>query len=359
MTRLGLVILLVSALGCVWEGQAGEKEPAPLLKEELPLPVLPSQNEIIDNHQHQFTEVSHLFVDRDVAVMARRSGVVKGYFVERGDPVKKGELLLHLEDQDLILYHRRAGIDLERKEREYQRAQKLFDEKMISESEFDARELDWRSARVEEEIAKEELEKSLVRAPFDGLITERFVKVGQRIDETENLPLFQITDMSDLKARLYLSEAVAQFLQVGQMVQVTPRYLETQPFPGFVEYLSPVVDSSSGTVLAIISVPAPGREGPLRPGAAVSISLNLPPDPGEILVPASAFAADFHPSPGIPARIEVLDKGRKGFRNVIVGSLHGNRIEIMEGLKSGERIVLKTGETFTVRSIAEESDGAD
>ena len=335
-------------------------EPAPLLKEELPLPVLPSQNEIIDNHQHQFTEVSHLFVDRDVAVMARRSGMVKGYFAERGDRVKKGALLLHLEDQDLVLYHRRAGIDLERKEREYQRAQKLFDEKMISQSEFDARKLDWRSARVEVEIAKEEMEKSLVLAPFDGLITERFVKVGQKIDETENLPLFQITDMSDLKARLYLSEAIARFLQVGQQVRVTPRYLDTQPFPGFVEYLSPVVDSSSGTVLAIISVPSPGGEGPLRPGGAVSISLNLPPDPGEILVPASAFAADFHPSPGTPAWIEVLAKGRKGFRNVIVGSLHdGDRIEIMDGLKSGERIVLKTGEMFTVRSIAEESDGAD
>ena len=76
-------------------------------------------------------------------------------------------------------------------------------------------------------------------------------------------------------------------------------------------------------------------------------------------MPRSAFGADFHPSPGKPARIEVLAKEGKDFRTVIVGSLHGNRIEIMEGLKSGERIILKTGEMFTVRSIAEESNGAD
>lgn len=358
MTRVGILILIMPTLGCVWEGQAGEKEPAPLLREELLVPVLPSENEKTEYHQHQFTEDSHLFVDRDVAVMARRSGIIKVCSAERGDWVKKGEILLQLENHDLILYKSRTEIDLEWKEREFQRAQKLRDEELISESEFEARELDLRSARIEVEIAKEELEKSRVRAPFDGLITERFVKVGQKIDETENLPLFQITDMSDLKARLYLSEAVARFLQVGQTVQVTPRYL-AQPFPGFVEYLSPVVDSSSGTVLAIISVPDPGREGSLRPGAAVSISLNLPPDRGEILVPRSAFGADFHPSPGKPARIEVLAKEGKDFRTVIVGSLHGNRIEIMEGLKSGERIILKTGEMFTVRSIAEESNGAD
>lgn len=274
--------------------------------------------------------------------MTRRSGIVREIFVDRGTPVKEGDPLLRLENHDLDLYVKRAEIGRERAERELRRAQSLIDQELISTAEFEARDLDWRSAGVEVEIAREELEKSWVRAPFDGLIAERYARVGQKVVEDEDAPLFQITALAGLQARLYLPEPVARNLAAGHEVEVRPRHLPGMSFPGRVQYISPVVDSSSGTILAIISVPRGGPPGPLLPGSAVTVGIDLPPGDGEVLVPREAFPTEQALAPGEPALLEVWEGGKSTRRRVVLGDLHGDRVGILEGLRPGERVVLRT-----------------
>ncbi len=229
---------------------------------------------------HRFTIETHLLVEEDVLIPARMTGIVQKIFADRGSQVRKGQLLLSLRNHDLKLLVKRAEIALKQAEADYARAKRLHSERTISESDFEAIQLGREAVSVDLEIAREELERSMVRAPFSGLIIERFAKIGQKLIEEENPPLFRLTGLAPLHARLYLPERVARALREGDEVDIVPRFDTAGHVKGSVTWISPVIDASSGTSLAIVAIPSGGGESavPLLPGAAVSVTLNMSPD---------------------------------------------------------------------------------
>ncbi len=221
-----------------------------------------------------FTIDTHLVVDQDVAVTARMTGIVEAILVDRGSRVSTGDPLLRLMNRDLLLLVQRAEIALKQKRADFERARRLFAERTLSESEFESIQLALEAAEVEVAMAREELEKSFVRAPFDGLITDRFARIGQKVIEDESEPLFRLTALAPLQVRLYLPEEVARSVRRGDRVEVRPQHAPGGPVTATVEWVSSVIDASSGTSLAILSVPS-GRRGGLAPGTAVTVSLSL------------------------------------------------------------------------------------
>jgi RND family efflux transporter MFP subunit len=364
-----LVSLPLSLSGCLGEGRAGETEPGtaePELSHEAARDDLPGEeirwilpeSLASGEHQHRITQDTHLFVDKSVSLMPRRDGIVRQILVERGDFVKEGDPLLRLENRELSLFVERAEIALDRQRKEFERAERLHEQKMISMSEFEEEELDWQGARVELEITKERLEKTWLRAPFDGQITERDVRVGQKVFEDDNIPLFRITQMSDLQARLFLEERVARSLQEGQEVEISPRFRPDQVHRGIVEYICPEVDSSSGTVLSIISIPDGATPDPLRPGTGVTVSLWTPTDGTTFTVPRIAFGDDMTPVPGSSAYLQVWQDGRISLRRVRIGEILGDRVEITEGLRRVDKVVLQSDGVSNISSLERSPDGA-
>lgn len=226
-----------------------------------------------DDLSGPFSIDTHLVVDQDVTLMTRMSGTVEEIFADRGSRVKKGDPLLRLMNRDLVLQHERAGIVAKQRQADFERARQLFAEKTISPSQFEAAENALDAARVDVEIAREELEKSYVRAPFDGLIIDRFARVGQKVTEDNNEPLFRLTTLSPILARLYLPEEIARTVRQGDKVEVRLRHLTGVSTMGRVSWISRVIDASSGTSLAIVSVPGGGKPG-FEPGAAVTVILR-------------------------------------------------------------------------------------
>jgi RND family efflux transporter MFP subunit len=320
---------------------------------EPPLRDLPTAIAVASDPVRAFTIETHLIVEQDVTVLARMSGIVEKIFVERGSSVRKGKLLLKLLNRDLALEVQRAEITKKLKEAEFMRIRELFDEQAISLSEYEESQLNHEGAGVELEIAREELEKSLVRAPFDGLIVERFAKIGQKVIEEENVPLFRLTKLSPLQARLYLPERIARSLEEGDEVKVIPRYLSGVITPGRIEWISPVIDASSGTSLAMVSVPVDGEDAKrLQPGTAVTIVLNVETEERGVLIPRSALGGDGrHDGAQV---VEVLQEGRRILRTVRVGEVHGEEVEILEGLQSGERVFLVAGTEPSPPATAED-----
>jgi len=286
---------------------------------------------------------TNLVVDQDVVVAARMTGIVEELFVDRGSRVKKGDPLLKLMNRDLALRLHRAEIVARQRNADFERAQKLRGEGTISPSQFEEIQLAHEAADVDVEIAREELEKSFVRAPFDGLILDRFGRVGQKVVEDNSEPLFRLTTLGPLLARLYLPEEVARSLKKGDEVRVLPRYVPDASATGRIEWLSRVIDASSGTSQAIVSVQSSGRVGALTPGAAVTVVLPSAAQ-AAALVPRSVLRDAGDGSLPESARVEVMEDGKRTWRKVRFGETRGDRVEVLEGLRPGETVVLNTGE---------------
>ncbi len=163
-----------------------------------------------------------LFTRNDVEVKSNLTGIINRIFVDRGSWVKRGDPLAKLENDDLALEIKKAEVSLKEAKAEFERAKSLFDQKLLSESEYDAKRLTFERASAEYDLSKVLYEKSILKAPFNGVVAELYAKVGQRVVEDENVPLFRITAMEPLQARVFVPEEQLSALAVGLKADFLP-----------------------------------------------------------------------------------------------------------------------------------------
>lgn len=214
---------------------------------------------------------SHLIVEQEVNVTARMTGIVERIHVDRGSVVAKDQPLASLDARDLELDIREGKEEMELRQAELQRAEALAAASVLSRAELDERRARYEVARAKYEKSRELRDRAVVRAPFSGVVTERYARIGQKVVIDESTPLFKITALEPLIARVYLPEQELTSVRVGDRVDVVPVRFPEARTSGRVQFLSPTVDPGSGTFQAIIRVPRNAKQPILRPGLAVKV----------------------------------------------------------------------------------------
>jgi membrane fusion protein (multidrug efflux system) len=217
------------------------------------------------------TVASNLMVDLDLPVATRVTGVIETLHVDRGALVKKGQPLASLDQRALELDRRAAEETLNVARTDFERTRELRSLNLVSQAEFETKKAHYELARVEAEQAQLVLERSVVRAPFDGIVVDRFARIGQKVLLEENVPLFRVAALEPLIARAYLPEQAFQRVRAGNPVEVTATEFPGVTSAGKVSFVSPVIDAASGTVQVIVQVPRDGKRV-LRPGMAVRMT---------------------------------------------------------------------------------------
>lgn len=283
---------------------------------------------------------STLAVDRDVELMSRLTGVIEEIRVERGQRVGKGEVLARLDNRDLAL-------EAESQEKayllarvEFERAKSLSETRVISPQEYDAKRLGAERAEADWKRAQVELEKSFMRAPFDGVVSERYARLGQRVVQDDNAPLFRITALEPLLARFYLPEARLGELRVGDAVTARASTGPARDYEGRVIWISPVVDAASGTFQVLAEVIRPAGDPLLRPGLSVKVRLPLDAGRAAPAVQRAALSGGESLLEGSQARLFVVEEGRAILRLVRVGATRDQQVEILSGLMEGDQVIL-------------------
>jgi membrane fusion protein (multidrug efflux system) len=215
-----------------------------------------------------------LIVENDVEIKTRLTGIIEEILVDRGSKVNKGDALARLQNDDLALEVQKAKVSMEEQESQYQRAKSLFDQKLLSASEYDVKRLAYEQAVAEYNLSKVNFEKSIIKAPFRGVIVDRFVKPGQRVVEDDDIALFRITALEPLLARLFIPEEQMSGITAGQKVEFVPTFDPARRYAARVKWVSAAIDPASGTVSVIVELlPGEGR-GVLKPGTSGKIVLR-------------------------------------------------------------------------------------
>jgi RND family efflux transporter MFP subunit len=209
---------------------------------------------------------SVLYSEHDAEITTRGSGVVASIAVELGDPVRAGQLLAVLRDEaeQAAVEAAQAALDLALLEHE--RSSRLLEQSLITRAEVDQTAFRLRSAEASVREARVRLEYTRVRAPFDGAVTRRFVRVGQSVEEGD--PLVRVTALQPLRVLVRVPELASLNLAPGQAVSL--RSLSNSSIQGRIARVAPAVDPVSGTVEVLISIANPGG---LRPGSTVAVEL--------------------------------------------------------------------------------------
>jgi len=128
------------------------------------------------------------------------------------------------------------------------------------------------TAKQEERSLELELEKTKIKAPFDGLIARRYVREGQNVAKNDRL--FWVTAEAPLLVRITLPEKLFGKMPLGERVEITSPDSPSEKHAAKVKEVSPVVDPSSGTFEVLVELV--GDRGSLRPGMTASVHLENP-----------------------------------------------------------------------------------
>jgi len=307
------------------EGQDGEDSG----NEKAPIPV-----EVVEVGQGEISSylsaTANLVAENQVRVLSEAQGRVRQVLVEEGDFVQRGQALAYLAREDAQILLEKAKVRQNNAERAYERSRDLIDKELISREAYDETNLGWEVAQQELAEAEWQLQKTTIRSPFAGRISERMVQTGQHV--TLNDELFQVTDFDPLVARIFLPEGDIIGLDEGLPVRLTLNADEDVVFDGDIRQISPIVDTSTGTVKVTIEV----TDAPevVRPGSFVGIHIVRETRSDATIVPMEAVIRELQ-----NAHVFVVDDGVARKRTVELGLQEGARVEVLEGIAPGETLI--------------------
>jgi membrane fusion protein (multidrug efflux system) len=327
--RFGPATLLGALLlGACQSEQSSETESAE--EDAPPVPVEIAQPVRGDVYA-MYTGTAPIEAFAEANVIAKVDGEIRELLVEEGDEVKKGQVLARLDGDRLRLELNESEAKLRKLQRDYERNVDLQAKGLISDGDFEKIKFEMEALEAAYNLASLELDYTQIRAPIDGVIAERFVKLGNTIAEGE--ALFRVTSLDPLVAYLHVPEREYRHIDPGQPVGIEIDALADDPIAAAVSRVSPVVDPQTGTFKITVEIVDEQRR--IKPGMFGRIGVIYDVHENALQIPRSAIIENDG-----AASVFVVEDGRAQRKSVSTG--YGNRgmIEVTGGLAEEERVIV-------------------
>ncbi|ANO50283.1 efflux RND transporter periplasmic adaptor subunit [Woeseia oceani] len=319
-----LVLLLAACQSETASESASENEPLPAIPVEA---AYPSRGDIVST----YSGTAAIEALAEATVIAKVGGEVREIQVEEGDDVRAGQLLARLDGDRLRLIQTQAEANLQKLRRDFQRNQDLKDRSLISAGDFEKIQYEMEALEASYKMASLEVSYTEIRAPIDGVVSERFVKTGNTIDV--NAKLFHVTSLDPLVAYLHVPEREYRRMSQGMPATIQVDALGGARYTASIARISPVVDPSTGTFKITVEISDPERR--LKPGMFARIGIVSDIHADALQIPRSAIVDD-----GGETSVFVVKDETVSRRPIRTGFVANGNIEVVEGLNDGEQIVI-------------------
>jgi membrane fusion protein, multidrug efflux system len=286
------------------------------------------------------------------ALYAKVTGYLKNILVDKGDRVKKGEVLANIEVPELRQRLDRARSNLQIQQLTYDRLERVWkgDPRLVAREDVDIAYSKFQQAKAEANELAAMVAYTQIVAPFDGIVTQRFVDPGALIraggqDTTtapmegtasaggSAAPVVSVADISKLRIYVYVPQDAVGYVRVGMPVRVEFRELAGHPYTAHVTRFAHSLDLATRTMLTEIDID--NSRGEIYPGMYANATLELERHSDALKLPNSAVAE----APGGGHFVMVARAGLLKEVPVTVGINTGIYMEIVSGLTGNEEVV--------------------
>jgi RND family efflux transporter MFP subunit len=314
----------------------------------------------------------YVVAERKAAVGSKITSRLVELSVEEGSPVKKGQVIARLENKDVLAARDQAEANLrlsqanlesakaqlEEATKTYRRYKELVEGGYLARADYDTAEAAYQRAEAgvaaaeasikvsaaAVEAAKVAIDYTLIRAPFDAVVLTKDADVGDIITplgaaSNAKAAVVTIADMNSLEVEADVSETNLGVVKVGQPCEIQLDALPGSRFRGLVHMIVPTADRTKATVM--VKVRFVDKDSRILPEMRAKVSfLSRPVQQGEekprTVVNPSAIVRD-----GEKNAVFVVEENRVKETPVTLGGSLGDMVEVLGGVKPGERIVLK------------------
>jgi len=330
--RLTAALCLITAL-LLFPGTArtqevtGKNKPA---ANSRPVMLVETAQAKVMTANREITAVGTLNSNEAVVVAAEIGGRVTEIAFTEGQRAKTGQVLVRLDRSILEAQRDRAEASLTLSRANSERSDVLLKDEAISQREWEEVSAQWRLDEANLRLAQAQLNKTVLRVPFDGVLGLRYISVGEYVQPGQ--PIVTIDDTDPLKGDFRVPEAFSNSLRVGQTVQLQVDAAPGRVFPGHVYAIDPKVDAAGRNLLVRAKVPNSDRF--LRPGMFIQVRLVIEERPNALMIPEQALIS----RGGGQTVYKVVD-GKVVEAAVTVGLRRRGQVEITKGLSPDDTVI--------------------
>lgn len=350
--KLAGIIALAVALVVVTTGIISRANGASTVQAWTNVQAIPSVSIITPVAGGAFQEVtlpSTLQAYNDAAIYARVGGYLKGWYVDIGTKVKKGQLLADIDAPDLDQQLIQGKADLASAVSNLQLAtitagrwQNLLKSDGVSKQEYDEKNGDLRaktsavaSARANVDRLQALASFKRIVAPFDGVITTRKTDIGALINAgSSNAPaLFSVADVHKLRVYVDVPQSYMASIKTGTTANLSTSEYPDRTFVATMVGTSESVSASSGTLLVQLEVD--NTENLLTPGAYAEVHFKIPANSGAIRIPSSTL---MFRQQGLSVAV-LGNNNRVKIHPIVLAQDNGTDVEVRSGINASDQII--------------------
>ena len=258
-------------------------------------------------------------------------GRVIQILVREGSPVGAGTPLFKIDDAELQAQVAQVEAERDLARQSLARTRELLSQKASSQAELERADATMRSTEAQLERLKVRLARTVVRAPFAGVVGQRFVSLGDYV--TSDTRLAALQTVSPQRATFQVPERYAEQVEEGQNVTFRVAALPGREFTGRVDFVDPIVQLPGRTIMVKARVPNPRRE--LQAGMFIEARLATAVRPNAVVIPEDAVL----PLQGSNF-VWVVADGKATRRQVELGVRTPGFVEVTSGVERAEQVVV-------------------
>ncbi len=344
----GLAIVAGSALYVVWHYSADNSRILAMRSAQAKVAELGPRVETVKATTGPRFRTIQLLGDvrsaASVTLYAKVSGYLKAIHVDKGDQVMAGQILAELESPELEQQFAASSADLVHKKRNLERLRGLFDrgsttQVLMLQAETDA-------LVAESNVAALSTTKAyqVIRAPFDGRVTARFVDAGALVTNAQTnlvsaMPVVTVSNNARVRVYAFLQQQDVPFIKVGQKAEVSDASRPERRKTAQVTRMTGELDPKSRTML--IEVHLDNGDDFFTPGSFVNLTLQAPLE-SHVQIPAAALLVRQSKT-----FVASVDRDRVRFSAVTVGGTDGAQVVVTQGVREGDTLAVNLPDEVT------------
>jgi len=282
-----------------------------------------------------------------VEIASKVSNRVTAIRIREGQQVRRGDVLVELDSVETNAELMAARAALSESRSQFNRSQELFATKALSQAQLEQLESTLRASEARVTTAQAKLNDTVIRAPFDGRLGLRRLSVGSFV--TPGQVITTLDDTRLIKLDFAVPETFIAVLKVGLPLSARSVAFPNREFDGRVVSIDSRLDPTTRSVMVRAEVPNP--DGALKPGMFLTVKLKQDSEK-VVMIPEHALV----PEEGRQF-VFVVDGERAQKREVTIGRRKPGRVEVVTGLKAGERVIVEGTQKVRDGGLVREIEG--
>jgi len=308
----------------------------------IPVEVIQATHQDVE----QYLEGVGSFLPEDeVVVSSEVEGIVKKLSVDEGSTVKKGDLLVKIDDEKFILQVKENEASIREAEARAKNSQttlerqiRLFQEGVMNQQTLDDTKTQLALYQAQEENtqakldrAKKSLRDTNITSPLNGVVSKRSISQGEYVKVGNEL--LKVVDSNPLKLTFTLPEKSTGQIKLGQRVIIQTKAYPDEEFSGTIYYINPKVDLSTRTIE--LKARVENNSLKLKPGFFVDVKLSIGSHKNAAVVPEGAVLVREG-----KFIVMAVENNRVKYKPVTPGAKFSGKVEILNGIDAQDQIVL-------------------